>query len=273
MRIRKAIAAFVATLGLAGSFELAHAQGSQQERQLVRRGEGRADLWFYFQENDPSGNHLLQPQLRLQRPWHLPEGWKINWRFDFPLKYTDEVGAANPSGHWKAGFGDMSGQVSVTTPDLLVSDEQRGLNFNVGFRLVVPTGKRSPFGSSQWKAAPQIGLGYDRKIAEGYAFEIAPLVRYFRGFSETHSGVTTTRAYDVYPTITLYLPDQWAITMWDENPMTYNARTNAWFVPIDIMVVKRFGKYFQAGVGGAVRVINDDPSYKYMLYGRVSTFF
>jgi hypothetical protein len=244
---------------------VAHAQ--QQDREIIRRGEGRLDLWLFQSENDPDGSHLWKWNLRYQRPWLLPGDWKLSWRFDFPLLYTNAVGPANQDGNYDWGIGDFSGQFAFTTPDIVPN-----FNINFGFRLVTPTGGKSPFGSSQWKAAPQFGFSYEVELAPGYSVEFAPLVRYFHGFGTTRRGVTTTRDYDVYPTISFSLPDNWGIALWDENPPTYGARANAWFVPFDIMITKKISPRFSFGIGGAVKLIDDYPQYKYMIYGRASIY-
>jgi hypothetical protein len=239
----------------------------QQDREIIRRGEGRVDFRTYYQEDDPDGAHQWKWVLRYQRPWLLPGDWKLSWRFDLPLLYTNAVGPANRNGDYDIGIGDVLGQFAFTTPDIVPD-----LNVNFGFRLVAPTGGRRPFGSSQWKAAPQLGLSYELTLAPGYTLEFAPLVRYFHGFGTTRSGVTTTREYDVYPTITLGLPGDWAIALWDENPPTYGGRANAWFVPFDIIVTKKVSPRFSFGLGAAVRLIDDYPKYKYMIYGRASIY-
>ena len=241
---------------------------SQQDLDVIRRGELRADLWMFYQKNDPDDSNLYKWVLRLQRPWFLPDDWKISWRFDLPFLYTNSPGSENPNGHYQNGLGDLFGQVAVTTPQILPN-----LTINFGFRMVAPTGGKSPFGSSQWKAAPQVGFAWERELAPGIFLEVAPMVRYFRGFGTLHAGTTTTRDYDVYPTIGLRLPDDWTIFLWDENSLTYGARANAWFVPFDIMVTKRIYNSFQLGFGAAVKLIDDYPQYKYMIYGRGSYSF
>ena len=158
-------------------------------------------------------------------------------------------------------------QVAVRTPPVAPH-----LSLDVGARMVFPTGGKSPFGSSQYQFAPQFGFTWKIPgIAEGLTFE--PLARYFHGFSPTRPGITTTRTWDLYPTVTLALPDRWAVSLWYENPLIYNARTNAWFVPLDGAVLKDIGDSVQIAVGAAVRLVNDDRQYKYMIYGRTSVFF
>jgi hypothetical protein len=256
-----------ATLAICCLMATAEAGAQEQDRDIIRRGEGRLDLRLYVHEDDPEGSHQWKWVLRYQRPWLLPGDWKLTWRFDFPLLYTNAVGPANRDGDYDVGIGDVLGQFAFTTPDIVPN-----LSFNFGFRLVAPTGGKRPFGSSQWKAAPQFGFSYETTPAPGYTLELAPLVRYFHGFGTTRSGVTTTRDYYVYPTITLSLPGDWAVALWDENPPIYGARANAWFVPLDIMVSKKISPRFSFGLGAAVKLIDDYPQYKYMIYGRVSIY-
>lgn len=244
-----------------------HSADAQSDDSGVKRLRGRADLWLFTQENDPDGSHTWKPTLRLQQPFGLPGGWEVTLRGDVPVVHTNKTGAANPDGEYKSHVGDMLLQVSVRTPPIAP-------HFTLGFggRMVFPTGGKSPFGSSQYQFAPQFGLTWTiPEIAEGLTFE--PLARHFHGFSPTRPRITTTRTWDLYPTVTLALPDRWSVSLWYENPLIYNTRTNAWFVPLDGFVSKHVGDSVQLGLGAAVQLVNEYRQYKYMVYGRTSVFF
>ena len=240
----------------------------QHEREIVERQQSRFDLWLYSQENEPTTSHQWKWLASMRTPFALPDGWKVVLRGDLPLLYTNKKGSANPDSDWNWGIGDSLGQVAFTTPKILPD-----LSLNFGLRLVMPTGCKSPFGASQWQIAPQIGIAWDLPLAPGLKLQVDPMLRYFHGFAPTQSGTTTKRLLDVYPTVSLALPDEWKIALWSENPMTYNERTNSWFVPFDVMVIKTIANRVQLGAGAAVRLIDTDPTYKYMFYGRASVFF
>ncbi|HEX2886909.1 transporter [Vineibacter terrae] len=240
---------------------------AQPDAAAVKRLRGQVDLWLFAQENDPDGSHTWKPTFRLVQPFGLPGGWEVTLRGDIPVGHTNKVGAANQNGGYKNHVGDMLLQVSFATPPIAP-------HFTLGFggRMVFPTGGKSPFGNSQYKFAPQFGFKYTLpEIAEGLTFE--PLARYFHGFSPTRPRTTTAREWSIYPTVALALPDGWSVSLWYENPLIYNARTNAWFVPLDGMVWKSVSDSVQLGLGAAVRLVNADRQYKYMIYGRTTVFF
>jgi hypothetical protein len=81
------------------------------------------------------------------------------------------------------------------------------------------------------------------------------------------------RTWNLYPTVVLGLADGWSVSLWDENPLIFNARTNAWFVPLDAMVSKKVGDSVELALGAAVRLVNQERHYKYMIYARTSLFF
>ena len=46
-----------------------------------------------------------------------------------------------------------------------------------------------------------------------------------------------------------------------------------WFVPIDMMLVRRVADSTEVGIGAAYPVVRDNPSYKHNLYGRLTFCF
>ncbi|MBL8675360.1 MAG: hypothetical protein JNL07_10760 [Rhodospirillales bacterium] len=236
--------------------------------QTPRPPDTRIDVWMFGQRNDDATDSRLNKlTIRAQRTFELPAGWRAALRGDLPLLDTDKRGVGNPGGDFSAHLGDVLTQASVTTPQVLP-----GLTFSAGVRLVYPTGGKPPFGSAQWQVAPQVGMALTIPgIAEGLT--IAPMARHFHGFSPTRAGVVTVRSWDLFPTVTLRLPDKWSVTFWDENPITYNERTNSWFVPFDVMVVKGIGESFQIAAGFATRIGGDAKSYKTIAYGRGTVLF
>jgi hypothetical protein len=58
-----------------------------------------------------------------------------------------------------------------------------------------------------------------------------------------------------------------------ENPISYNDVINKWFVPIDVMLIKRLSKTVEFGFGGAYGLVKDDPQYQYIINGRLTFYF
>jgi hypothetical protein len=81
------------------------------------------------------------------------------------------------------------------------------------------------------------------------------------GFQANEPNVTLTRRLDLYPTVFFGIGEGWSIALYPENPIQHNDRSNKWFVPIDSMLVKRFNKTVEAGMGISVGIVKDSPAY------------
>jgi hypothetical protein len=258
-----------ATAFLAGGVAATVGLSSEAWAQDIKRQKARVDFWGYHQENDDAADSKQQKlTIRAQQPLLLPSDWRLTLRADLPMINTDKAGPANPGGGSYAGhIGDVLTQVAIATPQVLPD-----LTFSTGIRLVYPTGDKSPFGSAQWKVAPQFGASYTiRGIGEGLNF--SPLARYFHGFSPTRAGTTTSRSWDFYPEIGLNLADRWSILLWNENGISFNERTDKWFIPLDLQVLKGINEHFGVALGVATKIGGDDKSYKNMVYGRTFFYF
>lgn len=224
----------------------------------------RLDNWWYFQRNtDGSGDWQIQPRLFV--PVELPRGWTFTQRIDLPVSYTDETGTGNPTGTWKAGIGDWFVEEIITTPEL-------ARNFRVwaSMRFVFPTGGASPFGSGQYQWAPALGAIYALP-ERGVTFN--PLARYFMSWHATAADASKIRKLTLFPTVSFAWPDNWSLAFYPENPISYNAVSRKWFVPIDLMLIKRLTKSVELGIGGAYALVDDDPLYRSIVYGRLTFYF
>jgi len=227
-------------------------------------GTIRFDNWLYFQENiDKSERWQYRPRFFI--PISLPEGWTFTQRADLPVYYTDKVGAENPSGDWKWGIGDWFIEEIFATPELA-----KNFRMSASVRFVFPTAGGSPFGVNQYQWAPSVGATY--AIPE-HRITVSPLARYFMSFHATEPGTPQVRKLDLYPAVTFGLADDWSLAFYPENPISYNDLTNKWFVPIDVLLIKRLSKTVEFGFGGAYGLVKDDPQYQYVINGRLTFYF
>lgn len=227
------------------------------------RPEIRFDNWVYFQKNT-NDTERWQYRPRFFVPVNLPGGWQLTQRFDFPIFYTDNPGPENPGGGWKSGIGDFFTESTFRT-----STVAENLSLTAGVRLVFPTAKGQPFGPEQWQVAPSFGATF---LIPEHRITIAPLARYFFGF-DAPQGAKGIRRLDLFPAVTFGFPDDWALQFYGENGISYNDNINKWFVPIDVMLIKRVDKNWAFAIGGAYGVVDDDPQYDYQVYGRLTFFF
>ncbi len=250
----KRLAAIVCWLALATG-------GSATAQQL---GTVRFDNWLSYQRNtDQSGQWQYQPRFYI--PFELSRGWTFTQRIDLPLSYTDEVGTDNPAGQWKAGIGDWFAEEILSSPELAPN-----LRMWASVRLVFPTGGASPFGSEQYQWAPALSMDY---AMPEHGITLSPVARYFMSYHATAPGAGKIRKLDLYPIVTVALPDSWSLVTYPENGISYNEVTHKWFVPIDLMLIKRLTKATELGLGAAYALVKDDPLYQYILYGRLTFYF
>jgi hypothetical protein len=217
-------------------------------------GTVRLDNWVYFQQNT-NATGRVQLRERLFVPFHFGQGWTFTQRVDVPFYDTDQSGPANTGGVWKAGISDMLIEEIIDSPEIA-----KNLRLRTSLRFVFPTGGQAPFGSDQWQVAPGVGFSY-RLPDTLRGMTIAPFFRYFNGF-DAGNGVSFVQKLDLYPAMTVGFdklrgikiamelfdetwPKSWSLALYPENPISYNAATSRWFVPIDAMLVYRISHRFE----------------------------
>lgn len=235
-------------------------------RASAQLGTIRFDNWLYYADSFFDST-AVQYRPRVYVPFDLAGGWTFVQRADLPFFYTDAPGPANTGGDWETGVGDALIEEILTTPEVAPNTRLFG-----SVRLVFPTGGESPFGADQWQVAPAIGVLYSRPdLWRGVT--LLPLARYAYGFDTRSPGVTEIRRLDLFPIAIFGLAPAWALHLYSENPISFNDRTNKWFVPLDVLVTHRVNKRFEFGVGGAVPIIDDDRAYRWLLQARLTFYF
>jgi hypothetical protein len=220
-----------------------------------------------FQKNENgSGQWTYEPRLYI--PYRFDNGWTFTQRVDVPLIYTNDSGPGNSGGGWSGGVGDVLIQEGFTSPEIA-----KNLQVTASVRILFPTGKQSPFGSSQYQWAPGAGLIYEMPDT-WYGVTLTPFVRYFFGFDPKYANVSEVRELDLYPGATFALPERWSLLLYPENPITYNEQNKTWFVPLDLMLTRKVGKTLEFGIGGAWKLGNpSNPSYRYIIDARLIVSF
>lgn len=229
-------------------------------------GTVRLDNWFYYQENyGDSARWQYRPRIFV--PYAFGDGWTFTQRIDLPFYYTDATGPANPTGEWKFAPSDWFVEEIFDTPDVA-----KNFRFRTSVRLVFPTGGEAPFGADQWQVAP--GAGFSWRLPElANGVTVAPYVRYFWGFGALSPGVTTVRKWSIFPVVDFRLTERWTLSFYPEQGLSYNDRSDKWFVPIEAMLVNQVSKTWAYSFGGAYALVNDDRSYRWLVQARVSFFF
>ena len=253
----------ISLAGAFGSF-LAEPVNAQSARDAWAFGTSRVENWLIFQSKI-DGSEQWQYWPRFYIPLNLPRGWTFTQRIDLPIVYTDIVGPENPTGKWKSGIGDWFIEEIFTTPEVA-----KNTTFFASVRLVFPTGGLGPFGAGQYEWAPMIGMNYS--IPER-AVTLNPVARYFMSYHASEEGAGKVRTLDLFPTVTFGFKDGWSVSFYSENPIVYNDVTNKWFVPIDVLLLKRVSKSLDFTVGGAYGLVKDAPQYQYIVNGSLAFYF
>jgi hypothetical protein len=223
--------------------------------------------WGFFQKNE-NGTDQWKYEPRLYVPFRFDNGWTFTQRLDVPMIYTNATGAGNPGGGYSAGVGDVFIEEIFETPEVA-----KNLSFRTSVRFVFPTGKQSPFGSSQYQWAPMVGIVYRMPdVLDGVTLN--PYVRYFSGFDKQYASVKEVRKLDVYPAASFLLGKGWSLALYSENPVVYNESNKTWFVPLDFMFVHRLNKQWEYGLGCAWKLGNpSDPAYRYIIDAQLNYWF
>lgn len=231
-------------------------------------GEVRLDQWGFFQKN-PDGTEQWQYRPRIYVPWQTADGWVFTQRADLPMLYADGKGSGNPGGGFSGGIGNAFLESIVDVPTASTD-----LHWRVSLRLTFPSPKGSPFGKDdQYQIAPSFGVRY--RMADTWnGVTLEPYFRYNWGFHPNPPSTQLVSTLDLYPAATFGLDGGWSLTLYPENPITYDRNSGQWFVPLDFMMVRRVSKTFEFGIGAAVKLGNpSNPSYDYIIDGRATFYF
>jgi len=184
-------------------------------------------------------------------------------RFDLPLEWSNKLTSQNPNGVTRFGMGDLLAQA------LYVHTFNTRWAAAVGVQAILPTATGLAFGNGKWQLAPSAGVRAGLpEISPGSYVGLAVRDYVSVGGSPTRADIN----YLTFePALNISLPDQWFL---NTNPkLRFNLETNKWFVPLDLMVGKKFGAHWVASVEYQYGLVRDDERYNQWLEARVGYFF
>ena len=220
--------------------------------------------FYQWNEDDSELNKL---DVRIFQDVALGDGWHLRVREDIPIETTDKIGHDNRDGDWSTHIGDAFLQTLIVTPEIL---DNTTLEF--GLRTVFPTGGLSPFGKGSYQLGPMGGISHRfENVADGLV--IAPSARYLFSVHKAYDDADPFKQWQLYPRVELTFAEKWELGFWVENPIIYDNVTNDWFVPLDVMLTHRFEGPISLGAGFATALVDSDPEYKHMVYGRFAIRF
>ncbi len=203
-------------------------------------------------------------EARLEHPFDLAAGWKLNTRVVMSTWVTDFASGDNRAGDYTAGTGDLYTQLFFIAPS--IGDTSIGF----GVRNYFPTASEDQFGKGKYRLAPLV-------VVQRMANWISPGSFYGLGIRNDFS-VAGDRAHreinelQVVPVVTVLLPKQSFVTVFPEIVIDWQ-QDNRVFVPFDLEV----GRKYAANQVGSVRVqlplVNELHNYEWTLEFRWSVFF
>lgn len=203
-------------------------------------------------------------EARLEHPFDLAAGWKLNTRVVMSAWVTDFPSGDNRAGDYTAGTGDLYTQLFLIAPS--IGDTSIGF----GWRNYFPSAGEDQFGKGKYRCAPLV-------VVQRMANWISPGSFYGLGLRNDFS-VAGDRAHrninelQVVPVVTVMLPRQSFVSVFPEIVIDWQ-QDNRLFVPLDLEV----GRKYAANQVGSVRVqlplVNELHNYEWTLEFRWSMFF
>lgn len=220
----------------------------------------RFDVRIKHQEN-PGDSETQLLTLRVDKPFDLGGGWKINTRADLPFIRVDEVAMGTSTGAHDAGLSDMLVQA------LVISPPQGKTTFAFGAQFHLPTASDG-LGSGQWRAAPTVAAVYQLPEVSRGSF-IALLLRDDFSFAGDGPG---TNVFSILPIFNWQLPDKWFLTFSPE--AKFNTKDDwSLFLPFDVTLGRKLSPTVVASLQADVAVIDDYRQYDWQVEARLGFFF
>lgn len=184
-------------------------------------------------------------------------------RLDLPLEWSNKPTSQNPNGRTQFGMGDLLAQAAY-----LHTFGGRWAA-GVGLQMLLPTATGEAFGNGKWQLVPTVGVRAELpEISSGSYSGL--IVRQFVSVAGPSSR-TDINYLSFEPQVNIGLPDQWFLN--SSPKLRYNLETQKWFVPLDLMVGKKFGTRWVASVEYQYGLVRDDDRYNQWLEARVGYFF
>jgi hypothetical protein len=193
----------------------------------------------------------------------FPKPNQLGLRFDLPLIWNNKPDSENPSGLTKFGLGDFLMQaIYVHTIDARWAGA-------IGMRMVIPIATSDAFGSGKLQLVPTVAVRAELpEISSGS--NVGLILRQFVSVAGDSSRSNINK-FGLEPFSNVGLPRQWFLN--SSPKMTYDLYTKKWFVPLDLMVGKKFGTRWVTSLEYQYGLVGSSDNYKQWLELRVGHFF
>jgi len=192
---------------------------------------------------------------------------QVKLRVDLPLAWSNAPTSQNPSGATQFGLGDVLLQGLYAHP----LDSRWAVA--AGARMILPTATNMAVGGGKWQVGPTVEVRASLPEVSAGSF-VSVTVRQFFSAAGDLSGRDSRYARDytsIQPSLKIELPNQWYIN--SQPNIQYNLNSGKWFVPVDAIVGKKFGKKWTLSLEYAHGIILDNPKYTDFVDFQVGYFY
>lgn len=209
-------------------------------------------------DNQRNETLTLRSDLRL---FSKPD--QLALRIDLPLIWSNKPSSENKNGANEFGLGDLLLQAAyVRTFDSRWAAA-------IGLQTILPTATGPAFGTGKWQLLPSVALRAD--LPEISAGSYAGLVARHDFSVAGTSSRSNINQLILEPQLNIGLRDRWFLN--SSPKIYYNFETSKWFVPLDLMVGKRFGDRWIASIEYQYGLVRDDDKFNQWIELRVGYFF
>ncbi|MGE0486383.1 MAG: hypothetical protein AB7Q81_19690 [Gammaproteobacteria bacterium] len=200
---------------------------------------------------------------RLDRPFDLPRGWKLNTRIQLTGLASDLAGSDNPGGGWVAGQGDLFSQL------FLIAPRWGRTSIGLGGRFYLPTASDDQLGKGKYRVAPVlVGLHFPDWMTSGSFYGLGVRNEFSYAGDDERRDINVLQ---VVPVVNIALPRQSFVTFFEE--IEHDWHGHGWFVPVDVEVGRKYAPDRAAALRLQVPLLDDLESYAWTLEARWSVFF
>jgi hypothetical protein len=269
---RTLVPAFFGLVLSASAFAAEVGQNRQiNNGQDMTRPLSRVDARYQYQLlKDGRSKNIFT--LRSDRPIVLNDSWGIGLRADLPFDLTNKVTAEEPDGDFRAGLGDVLGQIFLARK---FNDDWAAA---AGTQFVFPTAGTDQMGDGKYQVVPSVGVRRSLPGVSNGSF-VALLMRYAVDYagSSKRSSISTL---EMAPMFNWMLPRDWFITVFPSPDLQINFQKNgAVFLPFDVMLGKTLPKraVFSVEAGFPMyhhgNVADFYTSYDFKVEARIGFFY
>ena len=215
-------------------------------------------------ESGQNFDNIHAETLTLRTDWVLsskPD--QLALRFDLPWVWSNKPNPKNTNGATQSDLGDLLSQA------IYVHTFNGRWAAGTGMQVIAPTATNQNCGAGKWQLAPTVGVRASLpEITDGSY--VGVVARQFASVAgDTSRG--NVNYTSIQPQLNLQFPDVWFINI-SPNIRCEND-TGKWFVPLDLMLGKKFGKHCVASLEYQYGLITAYKQYIDWVEFRLGYFF